>query len=541
MNQKSAHTKNKTGSIKKFCSKHKIAILLAAAIVLQTLVYIKVGIDKSYIHMDEAYSLGLASYDKTEIQDNADFYDTWHNGAYYEDYLALNDDEMDDFAPVYENQRNDVHPPLYYLFLRIAMIFSPNHFSKWDGIVINIIIYTFITIFDYLIIAKLMGDKPGNKTKAVALAFVASITLAALTNVTYIRMYALSALNIAMITYLHMKLYEKYSRWTLAGIGAVALIGSLTHYFFLFYLAMLFVIMVVRFIRQKEWRKLVGYVVTLVIAAGLSLAIFPYSIQHMLFSNRGDGVVSKLMSIGDYPSYLMNIGVYLGIVQFFAFNSMLVVIVLTIIGLYIYRKVRGIKTKVATGKYLKLIYLPTLFYALLVAISSPWLELRYIAPVCAMIFIVMFYWLWRLLESVSSRKVAGIVIYACLAVMAVMPIIIGAEPQVVFSDKREIVQQVQGEYNVPTVFWFNASDNRFLDDILLFSLLNESYVAKDADLDGETVRGILDGHDLSRGILVFINGGQQNDDVLKVFVDATELDTATHVKRMNACDIYYLK
>ena len=541
MNQKNVHTKNKPSAIKKFCGKHKIAILLVVAIILQTLVYIKVGIDKSYIHMDEAYSLGLASYDKTEIQDNADFYDAWHDGAYYEDYLALNDDEMNDFTPVYENQRNDVHPPLYYLFLRIAMIFSPNHFSKWGGIVINIIIYAFITIFDYLIIAKLMGDKPGNKTKAVALAFVASITLAALTNVTYIRMYALAALNIVMVTYLHMKLYEKYTRWTLAGIGLVALIGSLTHYFFLFYLAMLFVIMTVHFIRQKEWRKLVGYVVTLVVAAGMSLAIFPYSIQHMLFSNRGDGVVSKLTSIGDYPSYLMNIGVYLGIIQFFAFNSMLVVIVLAIIGLYIYRKVRGVKTKVATGKYLKLIYLPTLFYTLLVAISSPWLELRYIAPVCAMIFVVMFYWLWRLLESAASSKVASVVIYVCLAVTAVMPIIIGAEPQVVFSDKREIVQQVQGEYNVPTVFWFNSSDNRFLDDILLFSLLDESYVAKDADLEEGTIQEILAGHDLSRGILVFINGGQQNDDVLQVFVDTTELDTATHVKRMNACDIYYLK
>ena len=28
----------------------------------------------AYIHMDEAYSLGLASYDKVEIQDNEDFY-----------------------------------------------------------------------------------------------------------------------------------------------------------------------------------------------------------------------------------------------------------------------------------------------------------------------------------------------------------------------------------------------------------------------------------------------------------------------------------
>ena len=130
--------------------------------------------------------------------------------------------------------------------------------------------------------------------------------------------------------------------------------------------------------------------------------------------------------------------------------------------------------------------------------------------------------------------------YLLLAVTAVMPIIIGAEPQVTFSDKREIVQQVQGELNVPTVYWFNSSDNRFLDDILLFSLLDDSYVAKDAKLDAATIQEILEGKDLSRGILVLINGGQENDEVLEAMLEATGLEEFRHIKRMNACDIYYL-
>ena len=54
-------------------------IVISIIIILQTLIYIFVGAKKSYIHMDEAYSMGLASYDKVEIQDNSDFYNTWHN------------------------------------------------------------------------------------------------------------------------------------------------------------------------------------------------------------------------------------------------------------------------------------------------------------------------------------------------------------------------------------------------------------------------------------------------------------------------------
>ena len=136
--------------------KSKITIMLIIAIVIQTIFFIIAGINKSYIHMDEAYSLGLASYDKVEIQENQDFYNTWHTKEYYEDYLTVNEDEKGNFAQVYENQKNDVHPPLYYLILRIAMGFNIGSYSKWPGIIVNIIIYIFITIFMYLILQKLL-------------------------------------------------------------------------------------------------------------------------------------------------------------------------------------------------------------------------------------------------------------------------------------------------------------------------------------------------------------------------------------------------
>ena len=62
------------------------------------------------------------------------------------------------YTQVYENQKNDVHPPFYYLILRFAMFFTKGHFSKWGGIVLNIIIYIFITIFMYLILKKLLKE-----------------------------------------------------------------------------------------------------------------------------------------------------------------------------------------------------------------------------------------------------------------------------------------------------------------------------------------------------------------------------------------------
>ena len=79
-------------------NKKKEILIVTLFLIIQTLIYVICCFQKSYIHMDEAYSLGLASYDKTEIQANEDFYNTWHTKEYYEDYLCVNDDEIGQYC-----------------------------------------------------------------------------------------------------------------------------------------------------------------------------------------------------------------------------------------------------------------------------------------------------------------------------------------------------------------------------------------------------------------------------------------------------------
>ena len=71
-------------------TRKKEILIVSIFLIIQTIIYVIYGTQKSYIHMDEAYSLGLASYDKTEIQANEDFYNTWHTKEYYEDYYCIN-------------------------------------------------------------------------------------------------------------------------------------------------------------------------------------------------------------------------------------------------------------------------------------------------------------------------------------------------------------------------------------------------------------------------------------------------------------------
>lgn len=521
-------------------NKKKEKIIIAVILIIQTIVFVIIGANKSYIHMDEAYSLGLASYDKVEIQYNEDFYNIWHDGKYYEDYLCVNDDEIGQYKQVYENQKNDVHPPLYYLILRFAMGFYKNNYSKWPGIIINIIIYAFVTIFMYLILQKIFKSQTKYKEKSAIMTFVSSVVLSSITNVIYIRMYALATLNILITTYLHLQLLdrEKIDYKVLIYIGISALLGSLTHYYYLFYLAMIFIMLVIKYIKEKRYKELISYIVIMVMAGILSLIIFPYSIQHLFFGYRGQGALSKLTQVSEF---FKSIALYLYKFNRHAFNGMLFIILIFIIGIFIYKKIKKIKIIEEKNKYVKYIAIPTAFYTLLVSLSAPWIELRYVMPVCGLVFILIMYLLEIILKNILKEEIIEKIMLIILAITILNPIIFQMEPEEEFSEKRDIVEMVQNELNVPTIYMFNSNENRFLDDILLFAKLDESYIAKDIECTAENINKILDGKDLSNGILVFVNGGQENDNVMETIKNAMNLSEWKWIKGLNACNVYYAK
>ena len=527
-------------------------VVISIILILQTLIYIFVGTKKSYIHMDEAYSMGLASYDRVEIQDNEDFYNTWHSKEYYEDYISVQENEKGRYAQVYENQKNDVHPPLYYLFLRIAMGFSKNGYSKWSGIVVNIIIFIGITLLTYLILQELLKNEKYSKEKSAILALISAITMASLTNVIYIRMYALSTFNIMLTTFLHMKLIKcgKLNSKLLICIGLSALFGSLTHYYYLFFLAMMYLIFAIKFAKEKNWENLGFYTLTMVIAAIISLAIFPYSINHMFFGYRGQGVIDKFK---DISMFFENIKNYLAKVNRFCFNGIGFGILLLEICAYIYLKMRKIilkntkKDLIENDKCLdkyevvqnkdhlykcKIILAPTLFYFLLVAVASPWIELRYIMPICSLIFIIGIYFAYILLKNIFSERVTNILLSVILISIMISPAIFKIEPEVMFSDKKEIVECLSKELNLPTLYVFYSENNRFLDDIFFFAKLDNSYIAKDLEYTEETINQIFEGKDISKGIIIFINKDDGNEKVLEPLCNTLNFKNVKFLKRI---------
>lgn len=526
--------------LKKFIIKNQTAILitlLVVTILLQVALRIQYGFDKAYLHMDEGYSYGLMNYNKIDIMNNEDFYNTWHQNEYYKDYLSISSEEATDFTPVYENQKNDVHPPFYYLLLRIASSFTIDSFSKWTGIVLNIFIFILTSIFIYLVANKIFKST----LYAVFMVLVNGFTLASIDTTIFIRMYALNALNLLIVSYLHIKNFdEKVLHIKDLIIMSIAIIiGSLTHYYYLVFLFVLFVIYMIKFIKEKNTKNIIRYLGMMIISAIISLAIFPYSFVHMFMGYRGTGAISNLSNSEQMWSSFRQ---YLEILNNNGFNGVLKFVVIVAIFVILYKVLKNKKLIITfENKEFWLMWIPTVIYFTIVALVSPYQELRYIMPVCPLIVIGVFYLLKVLFEKVFSKKHTYLILSIIFIVMLLLPKVIDINFYYLYKDKKEIVTKITEDHNTPCLYVFNTNQNRFLDDLYLFTILDQSYIMDATKFNEATINEVFTNINLENGLIVIINEGIEHETYLNKLLEVLNLKDYKHVQRMNACDIYELK
>lgn len=535
--------------LKKINNKKVIIIAMVCLIVLQCVVYVAAAKNKQYLHMDESYSLGLSQYHGVEIQDNHDFYGNWHAPEYYKDYLSVNKDELNNFKQVYENQKNDVHPPMYYFLLRFYMEFSTDEIPIMAGIILNIMIYACITLVLYFIVKRLfVGDEYGN-LKAFLLTAISSLTLSTVSSVIYIRMYALLTLQVLLILMIHIKLYEAKSMklYFALLLFLVSAAGVLTHYYFIFFLLPLYILFLVRYLRKKEFKNAIAYSVSFAIAAVTVIAIFPYCINHMFFGYRGQGVMDNLLNI---KQFFINIGQFIYHINNYAFNYTFYIVAAAIVLLSVVLVIKHIiaknKNKENTFKIndigaVNTIIIPTVVYFFIAAIASPFTELRYMYPICQLLLIIALWALGYMCKKAFGKISAYLVLAFVLICMITLPVRFNAEPQVTYSNKKYAVEYAESHKDIPVLYAFTTQNDRFLDDIYLFTIFEQSYITRDWYINSENMTNVFRDIDTSKGVIVIINVPQNDEEILECIKDTLNLSSFKHVEGLNSANIYYIE
>ena len=527
--------------------------ILIVIIILQILVGVYAANKKEYMHMDEAYSYGLMNYDKISITDDEDFMAGWHDKQYFLDYLEVNSDEVTDLMPVYENQKNDVHPPLFYLLLRIAATFTVDNFTLWTGFIMNMIILAIASVTLFFIAKKLFKSP----VYALLVTAVYATSMALMETTIYIRMYALSTLSILLFTYITMKI-EKNQKDGKIGLkyliptSLVLLMGGLTHYYFFIYVFGVYVYLLIKHIRRKEYKFLVKYTVTLAISAIIYLLIFPYAINHIFFGYRGIDATEPVT----LQSLIQGIKQYYREINKAVFNYGLpiyAIAVLVIFAVFKIRekrvrakkcndvksenqelkqeenaikaeKIRGVaqknnqdekiteknnsKTEIKEKKnrnpFILMILIPTIIYFVVVLIQSPYKELRYIMPICPEIVLLTIYVTKLLLGKYIKEKYLCTGLAVVFAVIVLTPGLTDNKLNFAYEYRKELVETVE-KNNTPIVCVFDPNANRFMDNMYLYTKADRTYIMNVEDYSVEAVREVLKDENVENGVTLVID------------------------------------
>lgn len=271
--------------------------LFALFILAQLSVCVWFGHLKRTFFCDETYSYGLANSENYSFLDpnSARAYSEtgWVDTDYFKDYVMVRPKNRFSLRPPFENQKNDVHPPFYYLLLHFVCSLFPDTFTKWTGLALNFVIVVLQDFVLYYIAIFLFE----NRTKSLLLLALWSFSAAGLSNILFIRMYLLLTMEIFLYVAIHIKYIQKemnLSPKEYAVLCLTVVLGGLTHYYFYPFVFFFSFPICVYFLFTEKLKKFFSYSLTLILGGIINICVFPASLQHVFHGYRGEEVLRNI-------------------------------------------------------------------------------------------------------------------------------------------------------------------------------------------------------------------------------------------------------
>lgn len=295
------------------------------------------------------------------------------------DYMQItgNGDEFN-FSSVFWNQISDVHPPLFYTLVNVVSSIFQNNSSKYIIFGINVVFFILTAYFMRKILIEIK-----KKELAALTVLLYGLSIAGISTVIFLRMYMMLAFFTVLFLYLNIRIVN--NDYHIDKRKAVELIlttigGFLTQYFFCIYALIVVIIMSIIFLMKKKYKELLKYVLIFVVSAILGILIFPMSLYHMFFGERGINYFAN-------ENYLDRFRIFAELIlNSFGANNIIgiALLILSIVVVVI------IKRKESLPIFC-LISIPVACYIMIIAQIAPYTELRYIMNVLpiASIFVVM--------------------------------------------------------------------------------------------------------------------------------------------------------
>ncbi len=425
------------------------------------------GMSKEGYHEDEYYS--FFSSTGTAVVYPRSAYDV-RTGHEMQRQFMVRQGERFQFAEVIQNQEEDVHPPLYYLALNVIMSLMPEHFYKWFGLALNMLC-SCVTLGGIMYLLHSLGKGEACYPAVLLGGLVYAIAPSTVSNVMFIRMYAMSAMWTVLYTCVIVTVMRRgecgrrrFAVYTAAG-AVLCWLAFMTHYFCLlvpFFLT--FAYGVVTLWRRKGILRMLVYGLCMCGAIGLAVYCYPASIEHIFHGYRGEAALSVLLN-GSFREMcamflpVLDKNVYAGMMWAVLAFSVAALVLLTV------RRDMVGTDRAALGRG-AVVYLACLASICFLVKTSLFLgdsSCRYFYPVLALLLPLQAYlWYRAVSELTAGRKRRGIIGVAAV-LLACVPLLAGhMQNRVLFlypeeAEKKELSYRYGQEYPLIMVYSKEAS------------------------------------------------------------------------------------
>lgn len=346
----------------------------------------------------------------------ADVYEepVWISGEEFHRYITADREDAFQYLSVYFNVKDDNHPPLHFMALHTVSSFFRNRISPWMGCVLNL-----AAVLGCCVLLLKTGELAGRREAGLAAALLYGLSGGAVATVLLIRMYGLLTFWCAALFYLHIKKWKEQEwRSRNKALIAVTVLGFWTQYFFLFYCIALAATTGLLLLKRKKRRELYCYIRSMLIAAVIGIAGFPFAVSDVFLSGRG------VEALGNLANGLRGYGTRLAAFGRILLNSVigdqwglgLTVLVLAFGAALLFGKKRKAHAVNGEAPFWCMLLIPAACYFLLAARMSPYLVDRYLMAVFPFAALAAAF----LIEGAAGRKaaIAWALILAALHVSA---------------------------------------------------------------------------------------------------------------------------
>lgn len=340
---------------------------------------------KETYNQDEVSSYGLANHQGTLFL-SAEIGKIYKNAEEpFLNYMTVKENERWDYYNVWIRQGEDVHPPLYYAVLHTISSFFPEKLSKWFAGSINIV-FSLLSLF---VLRKIACYFTQNDEVCFLISVGYVLSSGIIASAMLFRMYNMAMFWVLLISYLFLKMLEEgVNNRLLVMLFITTVLAALTHYYCIIYIVLISCVWGSYLMIKKQFKTLCIWGVMMLGAGGSAILVFPKMLSHIFSGYRGVEAFNNFQNNSDYWGRLKSFFSFISVQVFGGWLGYLLLI-LVVGGLYVWYSKKG---KAFKGEKLipyLLVFLPIIFYFLLVSKTAAFQIDRYIFPIYGIAFVTL--------------------------------------------------------------------------------------------------------------------------------------------------------